>query len=164
MMRVKAYFFAGLEQAGLFVTTTIRSGVRDVTTLTRPCQSIRPFSYVDSPIAASRPEVKNGEIGSKSIQRGKNMAGFKIKVARIEMISPNERGEDVSLTFQFEGRQTTFTLPIFLNSREFDDTEIVKVARSKLHDVFRQLYSQCENWQLTDEERRELASINVRPT
>ena len=92
------------------------------------------------------------------------MDGFKIKVARIEMISPNERGEDVSLTFQFEGRESMFTLPIFLNSCEFDDTEIVKVARSKLHDVFWQLCSQCENWQLTDEECRELARINVRPT
>ena len=89
---------------------------------------------------------------------------FKIKITRIEMISPNERGEDVSLKFQFEGRQTTFTLPIFLNSREFDDTEVVKIARSKLYDVFWQLCSQCKNWQLTDEERRELASINERPT
>jgi hypothetical protein len=89
---------------------------------------------------------------------------FKIKVARIEMIPPNERGEDVRLTFQFEGGQTTFTLPIFLKSREFDDTEIVKVARSKLHDVFSQLSSQCENWQLTGEERRELARTNLRPT
>jgi hypothetical protein len=89
---------------------------------------------------------------------------FKIRVARIEMMSPNERGEDVRLTFQFEGRQTTFTLPIFLYSREFDDSEIVKVARSKLHGVFSRLSSQCENWQLTDEERRELARINLRPT
>lgn len=112
---------------------------------------------------AAAPDVSNGEIGSKSIQRGENMGIFKIKVARIEMISPNERGEDVRLTFQFEGCQTTFTLPIFLDSREFDDTEIVKVARSKLHGVFSQLSSQCENWQLTDEEHRELARINLRP-
>lgn len=91
------------------------------------------------------------------------MDGFKIKVARIEMISPNERGEDICLTFQFESRRTSFSLPIFLKSCEFDDTEIVKVARSKLHDVFWQLCVQCEEWQLTDDERRELASINVRP-
>jgi hypothetical protein len=91
-------------------------------------------------------DVSNGEIDSRSIQRGKDMDMFKIKVARIEMIPPNESGEDVRLTFQFEGGQTTFTLPIFLKSREFDDTEIVKVARSKLHDVFSQLSSQCENW------------------
>ncbi|MFB9269258.1 hypothetical protein ACFFWD_40160 [Bradyrhizobium erythrophlei] len=65
--------------------------------------------------------------------------------------------------FQFEGHQINFALPIFLNSCEFDDTEIVKVARSRLHDVFRQLCSQCEDWQLSDDERRELARINVRP-
>jgi hypothetical protein len=87
----------------------------------------------------------------------------KIRGARIEMFSPNKRGEDIRLTFQFESHQTSFTLPIFLNSCEFDDTEIVKVARSKLHDVFRQLGSQCEDWQLSDAERRELAMINVRP-
>ncbi|UVO33433.1 hypothetical protein KUF59_31110 [Bradyrhizobium arachidis] len=91
------------------------------------------------------------------------MGKFKIRVARIEMISSNERGEDIRLTFHFEGHQTSFALPIFLNSREFDDTEIVKVARSKLHEVFQQLCSQCENWQLSDGERRELARINVRP-
>ena len=88
---------------------------------------------------------------------------FKIKIARIEMISPNERGDDIRLTFQFESPQTSFTLPIFLKSCEFDNTEIVRVARSKLHDVFSQLCSQCEDWQLTDDQRRELARISVRP-
>ena len=86
---------------------------------------------------------------------------FKIKVARIEMMSPNERGEDVRLTFQFEGRQTTFN---FFTRANSTTAKIVKVARSKLHGVFSQLSSQCENWQLTDEERRELARINLRPT
>jgi hypothetical protein len=88
---------------------------------------------------------------------------FKIKIARIEMISPNELGENIRLTFQFESRQTSFELPIFLKSSEFDDTEIVRVARSKLHGVFSQLCNQCEDWQLTDDERREFAQINVRP-
>jgi hypothetical protein len=55
---------------------------------------------------------------------------FKIKIARIEMISPNERGEDIRLTFQFESSQTSFALPIFLKSCEFDDTEIVRVAKA----------------------------------
>lgn len=91
------------------------------------------------------------------------MSNFKITLARIEMISPNERVEDMGLTFRFERDQTSFTLPIFLNSREFDDTEMVKVARSKLHDVFEQLFTQCEDWQLSDAERRELARLNVRP-
>ncbi|QOZ22078.1 hypothetical protein XI02_37435 [Bradyrhizobium sp. CCBAU 21365] len=88
---------------------------------------------------------------------------FEITIARIEMILPNERGEDIRLTFRFGSRQTSFTLPIFLKSCEFDDTEIVRVARSQLHDVFAQLCSQCEDWQLTEDERRELARISVRP-
>jgi len=88
---------------------------------------------------------------------------FKIKIARIEMISPNEHGEDVRLTFQFESGQIRFSLPVFVNSREFDDTEVVEVARSKLYDIFKQLCSQCEDWELSDDERRELARINARP-
>jgi hypothetical protein len=91
------------------------------------------------------------------------MDEFKIKIARIETISPNERGEDVRLAFQFESGQISFSLPVFVNSREFDDTEVVEVARSKLYDVFRQLCSQCKGWQLSDDERRELARINARP-
>ncbi|RZN35616.1 hypothetical protein [Bradyrhizobium sp. Leo121] len=91
------------------------------------------------------------------------MDGFKIKIARIEIISPNERGEDLRLAFQFESDQTSFSLPVFLNSREFDDTEVVEVARSKLYEVFRQLCDQCKVWQLSDDERRKLASINARP-
>jgi hypothetical protein len=91
------------------------------------------------------------------------MDEFKIKIARIEMISPNERGEDVRLGFQFESDQIGFSLPIYLNSSEFDDTEVVEVARSKLYDVFKQLCSQCEEWQLSDDERRKLARINARP-
>lgn len=98
-----------------------------------------------------------------SVHRSGPIAEFAVRVARIEMIKPNERGDDICLTFHFEGDETGFTLPIFLNSREFDDTEIVKVARSKLHDVFLQLSSQCENWQLSENERRELAMINARP-
>jgi hypothetical protein len=91
------------------------------------------------------------------------MGEFDIRVARIEMISPNELGEDIRLTFQLESGEIAFDLPILLKSCEFDDTEIVRVARSRLHDVFWQLCSQCEHWQLTDGERCELARINVRP-
>ncbi|MGY3611131.1 MULTISPECIES: hypothetical protein [unclassified Bradyrhizobium] len=91
------------------------------------------------------------------------MDKFKIKIARIEMVSPNERGEDVRLAFQFESGQIRFSLPVFVNSREFDDTEVVEVARSKLYDIFRQLCGQCKRWRLSDDERRELARINARP-
>ena len=69
------------------------------------------------------------------------MGNFKITLARIEMISPNERGEDMGLTFRFERDQTIFTLPILLDSREFDDTEMVKVARSKRKRSFLRTYA-----------------------
>ncbi|RZN31237.1 hypothetical protein [Bradyrhizobium sp. Leo121] len=91
------------------------------------------------------------------------MDKFKIKIARIEMVSPTERGEDVRLAFQFESGQIRFSLPVFVNSREFDDTEVVEVARSKLYDIFRQLCGQCKGWRLSDDERRKLARINTRP-
>ena len=103
------------------------------------------------------------KLNSRSTKQEMRMNMFEITIARIEVILPNERGEDIRLTFQFESRQTSFTLPIFLKSCEFDDTEIVRVARSQLHDVFAQLCSQCEDWQLTEDERRELARISVRP-
>jgi hypothetical protein len=98
------------------------------------------------------------------IQGSEMMGNFTVRVARIEMIESNERGEDIRLTFHIEGHQTSFNLPIFLNSREFDDTEVVKIARSKLHDVFDQLCSQCQDWQLSEDERSQLAGINVRPS
>jgi hypothetical protein len=102
--------------------------------------------------------------GIQGVQRGDAMDKFKITIARIEMISPNERGEDVRLLFQFESGQIRFSLPVFVNSRNFDDTEVVEVARSKLYDIFKQLCSQCKGWRLSDDERRELARINSRPT
>jgi hypothetical protein len=74
------------------------------------------------------------------------MDKFNIRLARVEMISPNERGEDIRLTFRFDSHQTSFTLPIFMSSCEYDDTEIVEVARSRLHDVLWQLYTQCADW------------------
>src|SRR5690348_2071117 len=69
------------------------------------------------------------KLNSRSTKQEMRMNMFEITVARIEVILPNECGEDIRLTFQFESRQTSFTLPIFLKSCEFDDTEIVRVAR-----------------------------------
>jgi hypothetical protein len=90
------------------------------------------------------------------------MEDLNVTVARVERISPIEGGEDIRLIFQIEYHQTSFNLPIFMNSSEFDDTEIVKVARSKLHALFSQLLSQCDHWGLTDAECQELAKINRR--
>jgi hypothetical protein len=96
---------------------------------------------------------------------------FKIKLARIELVKPAEAGEngeieageDVCLTFEFERAPNSFQVPICLPRRDFDDTEVVKVARNALHVIFAQLADQCEDWHLTDAELQELSNMNLRP-
>jgi hypothetical protein len=58
-MRATAYFFVVLEQAGLLVTA-IRFDSKDVTTLARPCQSIKLFSHLDRPIRSCSTGTKSG--------------------------------------------------------------------------------------------------------
>ena len=93
------------------------------------------------------------------------MDPFKIKLARIELVKPDELepGEDVCLTFEFERAPISFQVPIFLPRRDFDDTEVVKVARNALHGIFAQLADQCEDWRLNDAELNELSNMNLRP-
>jgi hypothetical protein len=93
---------------------------------------------------------------------------FKIKLARIELVKPAEAGEieageGVCLTFEFERAPNSFQVPICLPRRDFDDTEVVKVARNALHVIFAQLAEQCEDWHLTDAELQELSNMNLRP-
>jgi len=93
---------------------------------------------------------------------------FKIKLARIELVKPAEavgieQDEDVCLTFEFARAPISFQVPICLPHRDFDDTEVVKVARNALHGIFAQLADQCEDWRLTDTELQELSSMNLRP-
>jgi hypothetical protein len=116
-----------------------------------------------SPSHTDLPDTQHTHRNSKKENSSDVIDEFKIKIVRIEMISPNERGEDVRLEFQFESDQINFSLPVFVNSREFDDTEVVEVARSRLYEVFKQLLSQCEGWQLSSDERRQLARISARP-
>ena len=96
------------------------------------------------------------------------MDPFRIKLARIELVKPAkagevEPGEDVCLTFEFARAPISFQVPIWLPRREFDDTEVVKVARNALHAIFAGLADQSENWRLTDAELVELSSMNLRP-
>jgi hypothetical protein len=51
---------------------------------------------------------------------------FKITITRIEMISPNERGDDIRLTFQFEKPPDQFYLanfPEVLRIRRYRDRQ-----------------------------------------
>jgi hypothetical protein len=57
-----------------------------------------------------------------------------------------------------------FHVPILLKTRDFDDTEMVQVARNELHRTFDELSAQTEKWTLTSEDVRVLSSISSRPT
>ena len=69
---------------------------------------------------------------------------------------------DICLTFRFERGATGFDVPIILKSSEFDDTEIIQVARSRLSEIFLQLAAQSETWKLSDEALSALAKLNRR--
>jgi hypothetical protein len=91
-----------------------------------------------------------------------NSRKFKITVARIERTTASAGGEDVRLTFRFERGPIRFELPLLFNSQDFDDTEIVQVARSRLSEIFGQLVVQSENWKLSDKALAALAELNMR--
>ena len=92
------------------------------------------------------------------------MDEFNIKLARMEMVARDDQKEEVCITFQFERASISFEIPIFLGLHDFDDTEMVKVARNILNQTFTQLAAQCQEWRLTDAELRELTRMNLRPT
>ena len=88
---------------------------------------------------------------------------LKIKVARIEMVAPNTKGDYIRVTFQVERGLLVFQVPILLKKKDFDDTEMVQVARNELHRTFVELTAQTEKWTLTAEDIRQLSSISSRP-
>ncbi|MBY6241431.1 hypothetical protein [Methylosinus sp. Sm6] len=91
------------------------------------------------------------------------MDEFKIKVARIEAAAPNSKGDRVRITFQVERETLVFQIPILLEMEEFDDTEMVQVARNELHRTFDELTTQTEKWTLSVEDIQQLSRINLRP-
>lgn len=91
------------------------------------------------------------------------MDSFTIEIARIERTHGSAAGDEVCLTFRFERGLVSFELPIFLRSAEFDDTEMVQVARSRLSEIFLQLAAQSEAWKLSDQALVDLAELNLRP-
>ena len=88
------------------------------------------------------------------------MGKFKITVARIELAG---RGSQVRITFQVDGAPTCFQVPILLDIGDFDDTEMVKAARSGLHRTFVELAAQCQQWELTPQDLQRLSSMSLRP-
>jgi hypothetical protein len=91
------------------------------------------------------------------------MRKFNIKVARIETAGRGKQDRRVCVTFQVDRGATSFQVPILLNVRDFDDTEMVQAARNALHRIFAELASQSQNWKLTAKDLKRLSSMSLRP-
>ena len=61
------------------------------------------------------------------------MSEFKVTLARIEAFEDGERGKRVCAVFHIERGPLGFHVPIYLQGRDFDDTEVVKAARNSLY-------------------------------
>jgi hypothetical protein len=94
---------------------------------------------------------------------GYAMREFKIKVGRIEAVTPNKTGNQVCVTFEVERGSLRFQIPIMLKMKEFDDTEMIQVARGKLHRAFVELSAQTVKWTLTAEDIGKLSVLSSRP-
>lgn len=94
-------------------------------------------------------------------QRENVVTGFMIKVTRVEIVDPGS--ERIRVTFLIERGELRFTIPVVLSMKEFDDTEIIQIARNELHSILSELSAQTEQWTLTEDDIRQLSSINLRP-
>jgi hypothetical protein len=91
------------------------------------------------------------------------VAEYRITVARIETAARSEPREHVCVTFQIERGPISFQVPVLLSAHEFDDTEMILVARNALHRTFMELAAMSVDWELTPAELQRLSNLNVRP-
>jgi hypothetical protein len=89
---------------------------------------------------------------------------YKITVARIETDARDAQDKEICVTFQVERVPISFQIPIFLNPHDFDDTEMIQVARNILHRIFMQLAAESREWKLTTAGMQRLSKLNLRPT
>lgn len=92
----------------------------------------------------------------------RQMNKFKIKVARIETTGRDEQERQVCVTFQLDRRPISFQVPVVLSLKDFDDTEMVQIAKNTLHRIFAKLSSQSEKWKLTATEVKHLSELSMR--
>jgi hypothetical protein len=90
------------------------------------------------------------------------MSKFKIKMARIELASGRQGESQVCVTFQIDRGTTNFHVSVLLNVGDYDDTEMVQVARNTLHRIFVELAAQTRNWNLSAKALRRLSGMNIR--
>ena len=90
------------------------------------------------------------------------MSKFKITMARIERSSEHPDSQ-VCITFRIRGGTINFQVAVPLKVGDYDDTEMVEVARSILHRTFAELATQTRDWNLSPEELRSLSGRSLRP-
>ncbi|HEY1540788.1 MAG TPA: hypothetical protein VGG01_00125 [Xanthobacteraceae bacterium] len=90
------------------------------------------------------------------------MSKFKIKMARIEAATGGRVNSQVSITFQISRETVSFEVPVRLSVEDYDDTEMVEVARNILHRTFIELATQSRHWKLSAKELRLLSGLNTR--
>ena len=91
------------------------------------------------------------------------MSEFKIRLARIEAVRGEAEGEQICAVFLIERGPVGFHVPIYLQGRDFDDTEMVQAARNSLYRMFEGLASQSKLWELSPAELERLSKMNLRP-
>ena len=91
------------------------------------------------------------------------MSKFKVALARIEVVEEGEQGKQVCAVFHIERGPIGFHVAIYLQSCDFDDTEVVQAARSSLYRMFVDLANQCRIWELSPAELERLSKMNLRP-
>ena len=91
------------------------------------------------------------------------MHEFQIKVERIEAVTSGTTKDLVCVTFEVERSPIRFQIPVLLKLKDFDDTEMIQVARHELHRIFVELSAQTVKWTLTEEDLRSLSNLSSRP-
>jgi hypothetical protein len=103
-------------------------------------------------------------LGATVAGRTEAMSKFKVKVARIEAAGGKRADSQVCITFAITRGSVGFQVPIHLKVGDYDDTEMVRAARSALHEIFVELSQHTRPWKLSAKELRLLADMNLRPT
>jgi hypothetical protein len=99
-----------------------------------------------------------------AVAKSEVMRKFKIKVARIETTGRGGQHEMVRVAFQVDYGQISLQIPVLLSIRDFDDTEMLQVARNALHRTFAELASKSQKWKLTANDLKQLSKMSLRPT
>ena len=84
-------------------------------------------------------------------------------MARIEGGSGSRTDPHVCVTFRIKHAGVDFEVPIRLSISDYDDTEMVQVARSALHRTFAELAAQSRDWRLSASDLRKLSRMSLRP-